>query len=161
MSRSTVVLHLYSRANFLLSRATGRNTRFKRFFGFSGAIFILPYSRASAASHFSDKRNDFIYDAYLLEIEDNVFVGGDAFVNCHLFEGGFLKLGKIILKEGASVGARAYLTPGTIAEKDSQVGMHTYLRRNTTISEGGALITPPGMSMRQAVKIMRMKGKGL
>ena len=98
-----------------------------------------------------------IYDAYLLEIEDNVFVGGDAFVNCHLFEGGSLKLGKIILKQGSSVGACAYLTPGTTAGKDSQIGMHTYLRRNTTISDGGALITPPGMSMRQALKIMRLK----
>jgi hypothetical protein len=66
-----------------------------------------------------------LYDPYLLEIRDNVIIGGDAFVNCHLFENGYLYLGKIILGEGVSVGAHAYVTPGTNAGKNSKIGIHT------------------------------------
>ena len=140
-------LHLWS-VNVILPFLRGNN-------------WIKIYLRVSGAKIGKEVfiNTSHIYDAYLLNIEDNVFVGGDAFVNCHLFEGGSLKLGKIILKQGASIGARAYVTPGTVAGKNSQIGMLTYLRRNTSLSDGEALITPPGMSMRRAVKIMKMKEK--
>ncbi|MCL2056931.1 MAG: hypothetical protein FWH02_06910 [Oscillospiraceae bacterium] len=96
-----------------------------------------------------------LYDAYLLEVEDNVIIGGEAFVNCHLFENGSLILGKITLGEGTVVGANAYLTPGTHTGRNSRVGMYTYLRRDTKIPDGRALITPPGMSLRRAVRLMK------
>ena len=96
-----------------------------------------------------------IYDGYFLEIHDNVLVGGEAMINCHLYENGRLHLGKIILGEGTTIGGGAYLTPGTTTGKNSQVGIYTYLRRNTEISDRETLMTPPGMSMRQAVKIMK------
>ena len=96
-----------------------------------------------------------IYDPYLLAIGDNVLIGGEALLNCHLFENGRLHLGKIILGDGTTIGGGAYLTPGTTTGKNSQVGIFTYLRRNTTISDRETLMTPPGMSMRQAIKLMR------
>ncbi|MCL2096190.1 MAG: hypothetical protein FWH10_04715 [Oscillospiraceae bacterium] len=98
-----------------------------------------------------------IYDGYLLEIGDHVLVGGEAFINCHLFENGNLILGKIILGEGTVVGAKAYLTPGTFTGKKSAVGMNTYLRRNTDISDGEMLITMPGMNIREIIKLTRNK----
>jgi len=100
-----------------------------------------------------------IFDAYLLEIGDEVLIGGEAFLNCHLFEHGHLNLDKITIGDGSTIGANAYLTPGTRVGKNSAVGMYTYLRRNTEIGDGETLISPPGMSARQVVKLMRSDGK--
>jgi non-ribosomal peptide synthetase-like protein len=100
-----------------------------------------------------------IFDTYLLEIGNDVLVGGEAFLNCHLFENGHLNLGKIIIGDGTTIGANAYLTPGTRTGKNSTVGMYTYLRRNTDVHDGEALVTPPGMSARQVVRLMRSQEK--
>ena len=97
-----------------------------------------------------------IYDPYLLQIKDNVIVGGEATIMCHLFEGGRLILGEVILESGTSVGANSYLTPGTHTGQNSSIGIYTNLRRNTVMKDGEVLITPPSMSLRQAAKIMRM-----
>lgn len=35
-----------------------------------------------------------LHDSYLLEIEDNVVIGGDSNINCHIFEGRELILRK-------------------------------------------------------------------
>ena len=96
-----------------------------------------------------------IYDSYLVEIGDRVLIGGEAFLNCHLFEHGHLNLDKIIIGDDSTIGAKAYLTPGTRIGKNSAVGMNTYLRRNTEIDDGETVMTPPGMSVRQIVKLMR------
>ena len=98
-----------------------------------------------------------IFDAYLLEIGRNVLVGGEAFLNCHLFENGQLIFGKIVIGDGTTIGANAYLTPGTNTGKNSTVGMYTYLRRNTDLRDGESLIAPPGMDIRKVVKLMRKK----
>jgi len=100
-----------------------------------------------------------IYDAYLLEINDHVLIGGEVFINCHLFENGNLILGKIIIGEGTTVGARAYLTPGTCTGKNSKIGMDTYLRRNTNIQNNESFITIPGMNIRAVLKLMRKDQK--
>jgi len=99
------------------------------------------------------------YDPYLMRIEDNVIIGGEAYLNAHIFEDGHLILGEILLGEGTYVGAKAYLTPGTRTGKNSRIGMHTYLRRNTDVPDGECLITSPGMSRRQVIRLMRMKEK--
>ena len=96
-----------------------------------------------------------IYDSYLVEIGDRVLIGGEAFLNCHLFEHGHLNLDKIVIGDDSTIGAKAYLTPGTRIGKNSAVGMNTYLRRNTEIDDGETVMTPPGMSVRQIVKLMR------
>jgi carbonic anhydrase/acetyltransferase-like protein (isoleucine patch superfamily) len=101
-----------------------------------------------------------VYDCYLLEIGSNVIIGGEAFLNCHLFENGHLNLGKIIVNDGSTIGACAYLTPGVKVGKNSTVGMYTYLRRNTAIADGESRLVPPGMSTRQVVKLMRIKETG-
>ncbi|MCL1921924.1 MAG: hypothetical protein FWG50_12775 [Kiritimatiellaeota bacterium] len=95
------------------------------------------------------------YDPYLLEIGDNVVIGGDATLTCHLFEGGRLHLGRISLGDGTAIGAHAYLTPGTTTGKNSKVGMNTFLQRNTAVRNGETHLALPGMTLRQAVKLMR------
>jgi len=100
-----------------------------------------------------------IFDAYLLEIGDEVLIGGEAFLNCHLFEHGHLNLDKIVIGDGSTIGANAYLTPGSRVGKNSAVGMYTFLRRNTEVGDGESLISPPGMSARQVVKLMRSDNK--
>ena len=66
---------------------------------------------------------------------------------------------KIIISDGTTIGASAYLTPGTRTGKNSSIGMYTYLRRNTELSDGEKLYTPPGISARQVIKLMRGKWK--
>ena len=100
-----------------------------------------------------------IYDAYLLEIGDNVIVGGDAFLNCHLFENGNLILGKIKLGDGTVIGGKAYITPGVYTGKNSKIGIHTYLRRNTKIRDGESVASLPGMNIRQIAKLMNAEQK--
>jgi len=100
-----------------------------------------------------------IYDAYLLEIGDDVLIGGEAFVNCHLFENGHLILGKITLGKGTTVGAKAYVTPGTYTGKDSRIGINTYLRRNTEIRDGESVASLPGMNIRKVVKLLTAEQK--
>jgi acetyltransferase-like isoleucine patch superfamily enzyme len=96
-----------------------------------------------------------IYDAYLLELKNDVLIGGEVFLNCHLFEGGNLVLGKIVLAEGTTVGARAYITPGVQTGKNSKVGMDTYIRRNTKTNDGEAIVAMPGMNARAVIKLMQ------
>jgi len=100
-----------------------------------------------------------IYDPYLLEIGNEVVIGGDAYINCHFFEHGHLNLDKIIIGDGSTIGGKSYLTPGTRIGKNSTVGVNTYIRRNTEVGDGEILLTPPGMNLRQVVKIMRDKEK--
>ena len=100
-----------------------------------------------------------IFDAYLLEIGDNVLVGGEAFINCHLYEDGSLILGRIIIGEGTTIGANAYLTPGTVTGRNCKIGMYTYLRRNTNIQDGESIVAPPGMNIRQLIKLMKAERK--
>ena len=100
-----------------------------------------------------------IYDAYLLEIGDKVIIGGEVFLNCHLFEDGSLILGRIKLGDGTTVGAKAYLPPDIITGKNCKIGMNTYLRRNTVINDGESIITPPGMNIRQVIRIMKAERK--
>ena len=96
-----------------------------------------------------------IYDPYLLEIGNEVLIGGDAYINCHFFEHGHLNLNKIIIGDGSTIGGKSYLTPGTRIGKNSTVGVNTHLRRNTEVGDGEILLTPPGMTLRNVVKIMR------
>jgi len=100
-----------------------------------------------------------IYDAYLLEIGSEVVVGGESYLNCHLFEHGYLKLDKIIIGDNSTIAAKVYLTPGTRIGKNSAVGINTFLRRNTEIADGETLMTPPGMNIRQIVKLMKENKK--
>ena len=95
----------------------------------------------------------------MLEIGNNVLIGGEAYINCHLFENGQLIFGKVIIGDGTTIGASAYLTPGTQIGKNSSVGMYTYLKRNTEIGDGESLYSPPGMSARQVVKLIRRSEK--
>ena len=100
-----------------------------------------------------------IYDAYLLEIGNDVIIGGEALLNCHLYDSGKLILGRIKIGDGTVVGANAYLTPGTVTGRNSQIGIHTYLRRDTEIGDGETVMTPPGMSVRNVIKLMRTSDK--
>jgi len=99
------------------------------------------------------------YDPYLLEIGTEVLIGGECFINCHLFEHGHLNLDKIVIGNTVTIGAQAYLTPGVRVGNNSTVGMCTYLRRNTEIPDGEALMTPPGITPRQVVKLIRRDNK--
>jgi acetyltransferase-like isoleucine patch superfamily enzyme len=126
-----------------------------------GNNWIKVYLRISGAKVGKEvfiNSKDF-YDSYLLRIEDNVVIAGEAFVNCHTYEGGRLILGEIVIGKGTQICAKAYLTPGTRTGKNCVIGMNTYLRRNTDVCDGEALISSPGMTRRQILNLMRMSEK--
>ena len=99
------------------------------------------------------------YDPYLLTIGDDVVIGGEATLTCHLFEGGRLHLGNIIVGKATAIGAEAYLTPGTTTGTNSKIGMSTFLGRNTTVRNGETYLSLPSMNLRQAAKLMRKEGE--
>ena len=123
-----------------------------------GNNWIKVYLRISGAKVGKEvfiNSKDF-YDSYLLRIENNVVIAGEAFINCHTYESGCLILGEIVIGKGTQVCAKAYLTQGTRTGKNSVIGMNTYLRRNTDVRDGEALISSPGMTRRQILNLMRM-----
>jgi len=97
-----------------------------------------------------------IYDAYMLEIGNDVIIGGEANINCHLHEGINLHLGKIKIGDGTVIAGRAYLTPGTRTGKNSKIGIQTYVRRNTEAGDGESLISMPAMNIRAVMKLMKL-----
>ncbi|MGE5474363.1 MAG: hypothetical protein ACM3UU_09100 [Ignavibacteriales bacterium] len=94
-----------------------------------------------------------LHDAYLLEIGDNVVIGGKADISCHIFEGGHLTLGRIKIGNNVLIGTEAYLMPGVTIEEHCNIGMYSYVRKNKTIPKGSMIMAMPGLPAKQIAKI--------
>lgn len=94
-----------------------------------------------------------LHDAYLLEIGDNVVIGGKADISCHIFEGNHLTLGKIKIGNNVLIGTEAYLMPGVTIGNKCNIGMYSYVRKNKTISEGSMIMALPGLPAKQIAKM--------
>jgi len=94
-----------------------------------------------------------LHDAYLLEIGDNVVIGGKADISCHIFEGNHLTLAKIKIGSNTLIGTEAYIMPGVTIEDNCNVGMYSYIRKNKTIHEGSIIMALPGLPAKQIAKM--------
>jgi len=97
-----------------------------------------------------------LHDSYLLQLGDNVVIGGDVNITCHLFEGRTLILENIIIGNDTLIGAGSYVMPGTRVGRKCSIGAYSVIRKNRHIKDGTVIMPVPGLPVRQIAKIMKM-----
>jgi len=98
-----------------------------------------------------------LHDAYLLEIDDNVVIGGDSNISCHIFEGRELILGNIKIESNTLVGASTYIMPGATIGKNCSIGIYSYVRKNKKIEDNSIIMALPGLSAKKIASLMKDK----
>lgn len=96
-----------------------------------------------------------LHDAYLLEIGDDVVIGGDANISCHIFEGDALILGSIKIGKHSLIGAESYLMPGVEVGENCNIGIKAYVRKNRKIEEKSMIMALPGLEAKKIAEIMK------
>jgi len=97
-----------------------------------------------------------LHDAYLLELGDNVVIGGKSDITCHTFEGDSLTLGKVKIGNNVLIGANCYIMPGVTIGDNCDIGANSVIRKNKEI-KGNSIIMPiPGLPAKQAAKLLNI-----
>jgi len=96
-----------------------------------------------------------LHDAYLLELGDNVIIGGDANISCHIFEGNQLILGNIKIGSNTLISAEAYIMPGVTIGNNCNIGIKAYIRKNRTIEDKQIIMAVPGMPHKKVAEIIQ------
>ncbi|NOY07932.1 MAG: hypothetical protein GXP33_03715 [Spirochaetes bacterium] len=96
-------------------------------------------------------------DAYLLEIGDDVIVGGGTDVSCHIFENGYLKLKPVKIGPGTLIGAHCYISPGVTIGSNCLIGINSYIRKDKIIPDNTIITSVAGISMHKAYRIEKGK----
>lgn len=94
-------------------------------------------------------------DAYLLTIGDNVIVGGQTDVSCHLFEHDHLILRPITIGADTLIGAHSYISPGVTIGRGCLIGLYSYIRAGRTIPDGARITSLAGIDVHTARHIER------
>jgi acetyltransferase-like isoleucine patch superfamily enzyme len=95
----------------------------------------------------------FLNDAYLLEIGDNVVIGGKTDISCHTIEGGELILERIRIGHGTLIGQHCYISPGVTIGSRCVIGQYAFIRKNKVISDGTVISAIAGMPIRRVAAI--------
>jgi acetyltransferase-like isoleucine patch superfamily enzyme len=95
----------------------------------------------------------FLNDAYLLEIGENVIIGGKTDISCHTFERGKLHLDKIKIGDNSAIGQRCYISPGVTISENCVIGQYAFVRKNTTIAPKTIISAISGLPIRHVAKI--------
>ncbi len=98
-----------------------------------------------------------LHDAYLLEIGDNVVIGGETDISCHIFEGNSLILGKIKIGNNTLIGTHCYIMPDVTIGNKCNIGLYSYIRKKRTIEDGSIIMAIPGMNVRKVAEIIKEK----
>lgn len=102
------------------------------------------------------KLNSFMLnDAYLLTIGDDVIVGGQTDISCHLFERDHLILQPVTIGSGTLVGAHCYVSPGVTIGERCVIGLSSYIRAGRTIPDGSVITSLAGIDVKTARSIER------
>jgi len=105
------------------------------------------------------KLNTFMLnDAYLLTIEDDVIIGGNTDVSCHLFENNHLILKPIRIGRGTLIGAHSYISPGVDIGRNCVIGLHSYIRSDHVVKDGSVITSLAGIDLRTARELERRRG---
>jgi len=96
-----------------------------------------------------------LHDSYLLELGDNVVIGGDSNITCHIFEGDSLILGKIKIGNNCLIGAEAYIMPGVEIGEYSNIGIKALIRKNKKIPPKSIIMGVPGIPAKKVVEIIK------
>jgi acetyltransferase-like isoleucine patch superfamily enzyme len=95
----------------------------------------------------------FLNDAYLLEIGDNVVIGGKTDVSCHTFEKGFLILKNVTIGSNTFIGQRCYISPGVTIGEHCVIGQYAFVRKNTVVPDRTTLGAIAGLPIRAVAQI--------
>lgn len=95
----------------------------------------------------------FLNDAYLLEIGDNVLIGGKTDISCHTFEHGHLVLNRIKIGSHTAIGQRCYISPGVTIGEKCVIGQYAFVRKNTEVPPRTVLSAIAGMPIRTVAGI--------
>jgi len=129
--------------------------------------FVLPYTTGTCWSRIFYRllgakigKNVFIntnglHDAYLLELGDNVVIGGNTDISCHIFEGNELILGKVKIGSNTLIGTGCYIMPGAEIGNHCNIGIYSYVRKKKKIEDNSMIMAIPGMPAKQVVELMR------
>ena len=92
-------------------------------------------------------------DAYLLEIGDNVVIGGKTDISCHTFEKGYLILQPVKIGDNTLIGQGCYISPGVTIGRDCVIGQFSLIRKGKTIPDKTVLTAIAGMPVREVARI--------
>lgn len=101
----------------------------------------------------------YLNDAYLLEIEDNVIIGGKSDISCHTFEDKCLVLSPIKIGEGTLIGTRCYINPGVTIGKKCMIGMYSFIRKNSVIPDKTFISSLAGMNVRNVAVLENIRSR--
>jgi hypothetical protein len=105
------------------------------------------------------KLNTFqLNDAYLLTLGDNVIIGGQTDVSCHLFEQNHLLLKRIEIGSDTLIGAHSYISPGVTIGRHCVVGLYSYIRSDRAIPDRTVITSLAGIDIRTARELERGLG---
>jgi hypothetical protein len=96
-----------------------------------------------------------LMDAYLITIEDDSVIGGDAVLSAHVFESGHLYLAPIHIGKGCMIGAHSYISPGVTVGDGAIVGMKAYIRKNRKIAPGARIAAMAGLPTHRLYELER------
>jgi acetyltransferase-like isoleucine patch superfamily enzyme len=94
-------------------------------------------------------RGFMLLDPYLIEIGDDVTIGGQTDISAHLFEGGSLILERVKIGSGTLIGAHCYISPGVTIGRRCVIGLRSYLRRGTTVPDGSVYTSLAALPIRR------------
>jgi len=95
-----------------------------------------------------------LQDSYLLELGNDVIIGGKADITCHMFEGRHLILNRIVIGNNTLIGFRSYVMPGSTIGDKCNVGYYTVVRKDRNIDDHSTLVSFPGLPIRNIAKFV-------
>jgi hypothetical protein len=96
-------------------------------------------------------------DAYLIELGDDVVIGGGTDITPHQFEDNHLILERIRVGSGTLVGAQCYLSSGVTIGRNCLIGIRSFLRRGTTVPDGTRTTSLAGLPLRDMYRIEKAR----
>jgi len=96
-----------------------------------------------------------LHDAYLLEIGDNVVIGGETNISCHIFEGNELILGKIKIGNNTLIGTDCYIMPDVTVGNNCSIGLYSYIRKKRKIEDKSIIMAIPGLPAKKVAQMIR------
>jgi hypothetical protein len=95
----------------------------------------------------------YLNDAWLIELGDDVVIGGGTDLTPHQFEDNHLILEPIRIGSGTLVGAHCYISSGVTVGRNCLVGIRSFLRRGTTLPDGTRTTSLAGLPLRDMYRI--------
>jgi acetyltransferase-like isoleucine patch superfamily enzyme len=97
--------------------------------------------------------NRTLNDAYLITIGDNVVIGSDTDISCHLFEANHLILDPIVIEANCLIGTHCYISPGVHIGRNSVIGLYSFIRRGKKIPEKSRITSLSGLPMKRMYEL--------